>query len=211
VWDAVLRIGATIFLVVDPLGFVPVFLAVTPTASPGERRRIIRRAVLLAFGVGAFVTLAGHPVLRYLGISLPAFTIAGGALLLMMAVEMLFGHRALVQAPVRGEAGQMDVAVFPLAVPMLTGPGTIAAIFLFLSLPSHPPWVQVWILLALALSLGTCWLLVHLSEPLLRWLGEGGIQVLTRLMGILLAGLAVQFVLTGIREYALELKRVWSR
>lgn len=125
----------TLLVVVDPPGVVPIFVALTKDEQPARRRRILIRAVLIAFGVAVFFLIAGRGVLSYLGVSVHAFAISGGILLFATAMPMLFGQRGGMQAPEGKERGSMgeDISVFPLAIPMLSGPGLIATILLLTS------------------------------------------------------------------------------
>src|SRR5258705_10690184 len=122
----------TLLVVVDPPGVVPIFVALTSNEEPANRRRILIRAVLIAFGVALFFLVAGRAVLSYLGVTVHAFSISGGVLLFVAALPMLFGGRGGLQAPepeAKGSAGE-DISVFPLAMPLLSGPGTIATTLL---------------------------------------------------------------------------------
>jgi len=120
----------TLLVVVDPPGVVPIFVALTKEEKPAQQRRILLRAVLIACGVAFFFLLAGRAVLSYLGVTVHAFSISGGILLFGAALPMLFGHRGGLQAPEPTEQQSVghDISVFPLAMPLLSGPGTIAMI-----------------------------------------------------------------------------------
>src|SRR6476619_5616174 len=123
----------TLLVVVDPPGVVPIYVALTRTEHPARRRKILIRAVLIAFGVAIFFLIAGRAVLSYLGVTVHAFSISGGILLFVAAMPMLFGGRGGLQAPEgeeRGAKSSNDISVFPLAMPLLSGPGTIATILL---------------------------------------------------------------------------------
>src|SRR4029450_7181966 len=122
----------TILVVVDPPGVVPIFVALTKDEEPRRRRAILIRAVLIAFGVALFFLVAGRAVLSYLGVTVHAFSISGGILLFVAAMPMLFGHRGGLQSAEPKEQGSVgeDISVFPLAMPMLSGPRTIAKILL---------------------------------------------------------------------------------
>src|SRR6266550_6777750 len=131
----------TLLVVVDPPGVVPIYVALTSTEQPARRHKILIRAVLIAFGVAIFFLLAGRAVLSYLGVTVHAFTISGGVLLFLAALPMLFGQRGGLQAPERRERGSVgqDISVFPLAIPLLSGPGTIATILLLTSQAGGDP------------------------------------------------------------------------
>src|SRR4030095_8226359 len=119
----------------DRRGGVPFSVSMTTNGEPASRRKILIRAVLIAFGVALFFLVAGRAVLSYLGVTVHAFSISGGVLLFVAAMPMLFGHRGGLQSPEPKEQGSVgeDISVFPLAMPMLSGPGTIATILLLTS------------------------------------------------------------------------------
>jgi len=193
----------TLLVVVDPPGVVPIYVALTSTEQPSRRRRILIRAVLIAFGVALFFLIAGRAVLSYLGVTVHAFSISGGVLLFIAAMPMLFGHRGGLQSPEPKERGSVgeDISVFPLAVPMLSGPGTIATILLLTSQAGG----DMQKLIAIGVAIGIVFLVslvvLYLGARLIALVGEGGVHIATRVMGIVLAALAVQYVLNGITGY----------
>lgn len=198
----------TLLVVVDPPGIVPVFVALTEGSNMIARRAVATRAVMIAFAVTLFFLLAGRSVLSYLGVTVHAFTISGGVLLFATALPMLFGHRGGLQAPEREErptAGE-DVAIFPLAIPLLSGPGTIATILLLTS-QTNGDLVRLTTLgAAAALVYAVTLIALHLGGSLMARIGEGKVHILTRVMGIILAALAVQFILNGVTAYYGTLK-----
>ena len=193
----------TLIVVVDPLGVAPTFIALTSEQSASDRNAILRRATLSAFGVALFFLVAGRWLLFYLGVTVHAFAISGGILLFVAAWPMLFGHRPGLQAPERDEPSRVgdDVAIFPLAIPLLSGPGTITTILLLDNQP-HASGLR---LALLAMILGCVflisWMVLAAAERLVNRLGEGKVRILTRVLGIVLAALAVQFVLNGLRGF----------
>lgn len=193
----------TLLVVVDPPGVVPIFVALTKDEQPLQRRNILARAVLIAFGVALFFLVAGRAVLSYLGVSVYAFAISGGILLFATAMPMLFGQRGGLQAPDGRERGSMgqDISVFPLAIPMLSGPGLIATILLLTSQVGNDPQRLSAIAVATALVFLVAFVALYLGARLIALLGEGGVHIATRVMGIVLAALAVQYVLNGISGY----------
>ncbi|MGH9967375.1 MAG: MarC family protein [Pyrinomonadaceae bacterium] len=193
----------TLLVVVDPPGVVPIFVALTKDEQPDRRRRILTRAVLIAFGVALFFLVAGRAVLSYLGVTVHAFAISGGILLFATAMPMLFGHRGGLQAPERRERGSVghDISVFPLAIPMLSGPGVIATILLLTSQAAGDPRRLASVAVAIALVFIVAFVALYLGGRLIALLGEGGVHIATRVMGIVLAALAVQYVLNGISGY----------
>lgn len=198
----------TLLVVVDPPGVVPIFVALTKDETPARRRTILTRAVLIAFGVALFFLFAGRAVLSYLGVTVHAFAISGGILLFATAMPMLFGQRGGLQAPEekeRGSVGQ-DISVFPLAIPMLSGPGVIATTLLLTSQAAGEPSRLAAIAGALALVFLVAFVSLYLGARLIARLGEGGVHIATRVMGIVLAALAVQYVLNGITGYYSSLR-----
>lgn len=205
--EGVLRYGLTAFVtllvVVDPFGIVPLFTGMTARNTPPERAAVIKRAVTIAFGVALFFLVAGQSALRYLGVTINAFAISGGILLFATALPMLFGHRAGLQRPEPDEPSDADAdpSVFPLAIPLLSGPGTLTTILLLTS-QARGDWPHLGALtLAMTLVFFVSWLVLWLGEYLMAHLGERGARVLTRVLGLVLAALAVQFVLNGITGY----------
>lgn len=193
----------TLLVVVDPPGVVPIYVALTKDEKPGDRRVILIRAVLIALGVALFFLVAGRAVLSYLGVTVHAFSISGGILLFVAAMPMLFGQRGGLQAPEPKEKGSVgqDISVFPLAMPLLSGPGTIATILLLTSQAGNDMSKLIAIGVSTALVFLVSFIALYLGARLIRLLGEGGVHIATRVMGILLAALAVQFVLNGISGY----------
>ena len=195
---------ATIVSVVDPVGIAPLFLALTPGILPADRARVIRRAIVVATIVLLSFAAGGRTLLSSLGITVPAFSIAGGVLLLLIAVDMLFARTSRTRETPEEEAEALkssDVSVFPLAIPILSGPGAIATVVLYMSQAGTDAWKIIAVLAAILISLIASYLSMRLSALLLRVLGETGVHVIGRVMGILLAALAVQFVLNGVAVY----------
>lgn len=206
---------ATLLVTIDPIGLAPLFLAVTRGASPAMRRSIAIRGSLIAGAILIAFAITGTAVLTFLGISLPAFRIAGGLLLFWIAFEMVFEKRekrkqasaeqALAQD--RGEGPRphgsapedmRHLAVFPLAIPLIAGPGAISATILLASQAQDLLWHALLIVLVAAM-VGSCYLVFIAADRVDRYLGETGRSVLTRLLGVLLSALAVQFVADGIK------------
>jgi multiple antibiotic resistance protein len=192
---------ATAFTIIDPVGMIPLALAVTTGATAQARAAIVDRAVIIGAGVILVMALAGRPLLEYLGITLPAFTIAGGVLLFLIAIDMLFARRPGTKqsdAEEREVAQIENPAVFPLAVPMIAGPGTIATVLLLISLTHYEPARLAIVFFAFVAALAVTWLCMRGATLVLRVIGNTGVHVVTRLLGIILAALAVQFVLNGL-------------
>jgi multiple antibiotic resistance protein len=193
----------TLLVVVDPPGVVPIYVALTSDEQPARRRKILIRAVLIAFGVALFFLIAGRAVLSYLGVTVHAFSISGGVLLFVAAMPMLFGQRGGLQAAEPKEQGSVgeDISVFPLAMPMLSGPGTIATILLLTSQAGGDMRKLIAIGVAIGIVFLISFIVLYLGARLIALVGEGGVHIATRVMGIVLAALAVQYVLNGLTGY----------
>ena len=198
-----LKALVTLFVVVDPLGVAPSFVALTGEMGILERRKTLARALFIAFGVTLFFLLGGHALLSYLGVTVYAFAISGGILLFIASLPMLFGQRPGLQSPERDEKGAIgeDIAIFPLAIPLLSGPGTITTILLL----ANQAGANLTRIGTLALvSAGVyliSWCVLYGGERLMARLGEGKVRIITRVLGIVLAALAVQYVLNGVGGY----------
>jgi len=196
---------ATAFTIIDPFGMVPVTLAVTSSLPPDAQRRTINRAVLVAAAIIAFMAIVGRYVLDYLGITLPAFSIAGGILLLLISIDMLFARPSRAKKTpaeeLEAKEHEQQVAVFPLAIPMIAGPGTIATVLLLVNL-SHDDRAKLAIVFfAYAFALFLTWLAMRFAGAVLKYIGKTGVAVLTRVLGIILSALAVQFMLNGLAQW----------
>lgn len=193
----------TLFVVIDPIGLTPMFIALTQGASAAHRRAVAIRACLIAAVLLALFALLGEGLLGFIGISMPAFRIAGGILLFLTALEMLFERRSKRrQTQADAEEDAPDPSVFPLAIPLIAGPGAIASVILLAGQSSGAAGLASVIAVMCAVILIA--LAMFLSAGLLeRALGQTGINVTTRLLGMLLAALSVQFVLDGLRAFGL--------
>jgi len=193
----------TLFVVVDPIGTTPLFIALTRGMPARARRRVALRAIAVAVVILTLFGLAGEAVLGFVGISMPAFRIAGGLLLFLTALDMLFERRtARREKTVEDELGTPDddPSVFPLAIPLIAGPGAIAAMILLAGGAEGDLRGQALVFAMMAAVLGLQGALFLLGGPIERALGRTGTMVVTRLLGMLLAALAVQFVLDGLAK-----------
>ncbi|MFN7173937.1 MAG: MarC family protein [Thermaurantiacus tibetensis] len=199
--DAFVSAFVTLLVIVDPPGCAPIFASLTGHASPAQRRAMAVRAVLVATGILLFFALLGQPFLGALGIGLPAFSIAGGILLFLFATDMIFEKRTeRRQARARDVVAREveDVSVFPMAIPMIAGPGSIATIMLLVARARTPAeHAAVYGALALVLLLTLAALLA--ARPLMALLGERVEAMITRLLGVILAALAAQIVVDGVK------------
>lgn len=191
----------TLVLIMDPIALVPIFIAMTHGQSGRERRIIALRACVIAFFLLSLFGLAGDAILKFIGISMPAFRIAGGILLFLTALDMLFERRTQRRQKQSEEdpaEPPHDPSVFPLATPLIAGPGAFATMILLAA--KHPGAAGLlWLHAIAAAALVVTFLAFMTGGPLSRILGRTGIQVVTRLMGMLLAALAVQFVVDGVK------------
>ena len=201
--DWVLNAFVVLFVVVDPVGNAPIFAALTRGLSEAERRRTAIKGVVLAAAILLVFFAVGNGLLVALGIGIPAFRIAGGLLLLMIAIDMVFARQSGLRgatASERAEAHERDdLSIFPLAFPLLAGPGAITTVLLMAS--QGGKWTDQGIRLAiilvvLLLALGS----LLLTARIVKLLGETGANVIDRLLGLILAAIAVQFVIDGIRQ-----------
>ena len=198
--DFALSAFVTLLLVVDPVGLVPAFLAATAGMSEKDRRAIVWRAPLIAASILVVIALIGNWLLRQLGIGIPAFQIAGGLLLFGVSYRMIFGdrpHREAREADKALSEHASDVAVFPLAIPLMAGPGAIATTLLLAGGPGDAGRLAIIIAIILLVCL-LCMLSFTFAGLIARSLGRTGNAVLSRLLGMLLAAYSVQFVLNGI-------------
>ena len=200
--DHIAAVFVTLFVVVDPVGISPIFVALTAHDPPAVRRRQARQGVAIAGGVLLVFALGGQELLDLLGITLPAFRIAGGLLLLLLGIDMVMArHSGLrVTTPAEEAEGERrgDISVFPLAVPLIAGPGALTSVMLLMN-DAAGVWLrQLTVLAVLAAVLAIAWTCLVLATYLVRYLGVTGINVVTRVLGLVVAALAVQFVLDGL-------------
>lgn len=198
---------SAVFFIVDPFAVVPIFMAMTEDDAPAKRRAMARRACLISGGVLLFFTFGGSVLFKVLGVTLAAFKIAGGVLLLLTALDMLQSKQSQTRATedeiVEG-ARKNDIAVVPLAMPLLSGPGSIATVMMLTSQAKHV-WDLGAIVLAIVLTALISYVVLRGAEYVDRVLGKSGQAILARVMGLLLAAIAVQFMITGLRESFPEL------
>lgn len=194
---------ATLFVVIDPPGCAPIYAGLTKGASVVQQRGMAIRAILIASAILLVFALVGEALLRTLGISLNAFRIAGGIMLFLIALEMVFEKRQerredraqkIIETP-----EVEDVSVFPMAMPMIAGPGSIATVMLLVSRSEGAGQTAV-VFAALATVLALTLIALLAAGPLMRLLGAKIESVITRLLGVLLAALAIQFVIDGAKR-----------
>ena len=192
---------AALFVVIDPIGLMPLFAALTRDTTPAMRRSVALRGSLVGFAILLVFGLAGEGLLDLIGIGMPAFRISGGLLLFLIAVEMLFERRSARREKSAGtdtpDTGD-DPSVFPLATPFIAGPGALAAMILLTGEYSGDPVALVLVHGVMALVVMSAYILFLLSGLLDRLIGKTGINMITRLLGMLLAALSVQFIVDGL-------------
>lgn len=191
-----------LFIIVDPVAGVPVFLAITPHNTSDERRAMARRGCAIAFFVVTFFIVIGPPLLSYLGIQTASVRICGGILLFVIALEMLYGRATGTITSRREEKlaeAKEDISITPLAVPLLAGPGAIATSLIFAAKAGTPlDWVAL--VVAAAAVFAAALLILERADTLVRLIGWLGTAILTRIMGLILAFLAIQYVVDGVRN-----------
>jgi multiple antibiotic resistance protein len=201
-FDFLIPALVTLLVVVDPIGLVPTFIGITEGLPLHARRAVALRACLIAAAILAGSALIGDWLLRALSITLPAFRIAGGLLLFSIAFEMVFGlriERQTQQAESALEEHVRNIAAFPLGIPLMAGPGAITATLLLAGRAGSDPLRIALLLAVIAVVLAFCLLAFTLAGRIAKWLGVTGNIVLSRLLGVILAALAVQFVIDGAR------------
>ncbi|GEM88847.1 MULTISPECIES: MarC family protein [Oceanithermus] len=192
----------TLFVVMDPVGLAPVFVALAGGRPAADQVRMARRAVRVAGGVLLAFALFGPALLEYLGISLDAFRVAGGLLLLKIAVDMVFAHRERETDEEKAEASlREDISVFPLAIPLLAGPGAMTSVMILTAESRSVPGGFFVVLGAVVVVLLLAYAALVLAARLARLLGRTGVNVVTRVLGVLLSALAVQYIADGVIDF----------
>jgi len=193
---------SAVFIVVDPFGVVPIFLAMTRNDSPEKIRAMCLRACIVACGLLIFFALCGGVIFRIFGVSLAAFRVAGGVLLLITALDMLKARpsptRTTAEERHEGEVKD-DIAIVPLAVPLLSGPGSIATVMVLMS--KGEGWLAaIPVVLSILITFIVTYYVLRAAGLVQRVLGQSGVAILERIMGLILAAIAVQFMADGGRD-----------
>ncbi|MCX8997644.1 MarC family protein [Rhizobiaceae bacterium BDR2-2] len=201
--DTLINALTTLLVTIDPPGLAPIFLGLTQGMTRLQRKQVALRGSLIAFFILALFALTGSGILSLLGISMGAFRIAGGLLLFWISFEMIFEKRQERKEKTSEAAITRDhlhnIAVFPLALPLIAGPGAISATILLAgSMPGA--WGRTQLILVIAFCLALMYAVLVVAERLDRFLGVTGRAILTRLLGVLLAALSVQFVVDGVKS-----------
>ena len=191
---------SSLFVIVDPIAAVPTFIAMTPGDSREQRIRMARLACLVMAGVLLTFAIAGKWIFKFLGITMPAFQIAASIVLLLVALDMLRGQRSRVQETTEETAAgaeKTDIAITPLAIPMLAGPGAISTAILLQNQARDIPQHIALYLCILGVSFAS-YLILRVSAGGARWLNPIATKITTRIMGLLLAAVAIQFILNAL-------------
>ncbi|MBN3723429.1 MarC family protein [Burkholderia sp. Ac-20379] len=198
----------SLLALINPLGAVPFFLSLTASQTDDERRRTVRVAAVSVFCVIVVTTLLGQQIIRFFGISVGSLEVGGGIIMLLMAINMLNAQMGNARSTPeeRDEAeSKNSIAVVPLAIPLLTGPGSISTVIVYSANAAH--WYERLGLIAIgAVIAGLCFVAMRLAEPIANWIGRTGINIATRLMGLMLSALAVEFIVDGLKALLPALK-----
>jgi multiple antibiotic resistance protein len=193
----------TFLVIIDPPGCAPIFASLTRGTPAAHRRAMAIRSSLIAWAILMFFALLGRPMLHALGISLASFRIAGGIMLFFIALDMVFERRTERREKraheIEGTPEAEDISVFPMAIPMITGPGSIASAMLWVSRAETPLHVAV-VLAAITTVMVITLLTLLAAGPLMKLIGEKIEAMITRILGVILAALAAQFVIDGLKQ-----------
>lgn len=193
---------SSIFFLVDPFAALPTFLAITEGSDSARRKRIARKGALTTLIVLGGFAFAGEAIFRVFGITLPAFELAGGVLLLLIGLDMLQAKRSPTQevaGDTEAAAQKEDAGIVPLGVPMLAGPGAITSVMVLVG-QAQTHWQMAAILASIAITAAVCYLVLGHSDVVARVLGDTGIRILVRIMGLLLVALAAQYFVNGLAD-----------
>jgi multiple antibiotic resistance protein len=193
----------TFLVIIDPPGCAPIFAGLTKGATAAHRRAMAIRSSLIAWAILMFFALLGRPLLQWLGISLASFRIAGGIMLFFIAIDMVFERRTERREKRAEEIERTpeaeDISVFPMAMPMIAGPGSIASAMLWVSRAETPLHVAV-VLAAITVVILATMVTLLAAGPLMRLIGDKVESAITRILGVILAALAAQFVIDGLKQ-----------
>ena len=203
---AVVALSA-MFFVIDPIANVPIFLTITVADTPAQRRRIARRAAFATWVTLSIFALAGGLIFKAFGISLGAFKVAGGIMLLLMSIDMMRAQpsptRSTKEKRDESRTQGDDIAIFPIAIPMLAGPGAIATVMVLMSRAAWQPARTIAVFVAVTITCALAWLLMRSAANAERLLPKTLLRAFERVMGLLLAAVAVEFIAGGVRDLVL--------
>ena len=198
--NELLKSFITFFTVIDPIGTIPVFIAVTAALPSVDKRKIALKAALISAGVLLFFIIVGEIVLNAIDVPLPTFQIAGGIVLFLFALTMIFGE-SKPQSEVQDMEKSHDLAVFPLAMPSLASPGAILAAIMLTENSTHTLLDQSLTALMMLMVVLIAWIFMRFSSWIFKYIGHGGAAIISRVMGLILSAVAVSNVLEGLRSY----------
>lgn len=188
----------TLFFIIDVIGLTPIYLTLTNGYEKNKKIKTINRGIITALIVLIIFALSGLQVLNLFGISLAAFKLAGGILLLLLSIDMVLGKQS--QEKLEQENNTQDISVFPLAIPLLSGPAAISMLIIYMKQAETDIFKQVLIILALFLNMIVSWIVLRFADLVTKFLGKTGINILTKIFAILMTALACQFILSGVIE-----------
>jgi len=198
--QAVVSNFVLLWAVIDPIGTVPVFISATRGHTDADRRRVAWRAAAVAAGILLFFTVVGEAILKAMGVPVTAFQIAGGIVLFLFALTMIFGE-SKPEAEEKDIRKAQDVAIFPLATPSIASPGAMMAVVLMTQNDLHTVDEQVVTAVLMLVVVVAAYLLMRCAGPITRIIGDGGANIVSRVMGMILASVAATEVLEGIKQY----------
>lgn len=194
-----------LFFTIDAIGVAPIFVGLTASADDAYRTKMANKGVVITFAIFLLFALSGSIILDLFGISLSAFRIGGGVLLILLAIDMVLNKPSNNCSEYDTKVSEReDISVFPIGIPLLSGPASITIIILHMKQASGSPERQAAVALALVANLFICWLILRFAGKISKMLGKTGINVITRIFGILLTALACQFIIDGLREAFLK-------
>ncbi len=192
---------ASIFAIVDPLGVIPFFSVLTEDMTKEEKRDVISKCCIVATATLGIFAVFGQFIFEAFGFTIPAFEIAGGILLFGVAFEMMHGERPrtkMTESERTETLEREDVGVIPLGIPLLAGPGAITTVMIYMTHPVADPADKMFIFAGILVAVMTTFLLMHYADRIFKRIGRTGTKVLGRIMGLLLAAIAVQFIINGV-------------
>jgi len=201
-WGQYAQSATALFVIANPIGAVPMFIGLTTNQTEQERKRVVKTASSTVAIVLIVSIFAGEPLLSFFGVSLPSFRVGGGILILLMAIAMLQASpRRTHRTPEEAEeaAAKADVAVVPLGIPLVAGPGAISTIIIYAH--QATAWVDIVFLIFASIFVAvSVWIALSLADPIRKLLGQTGINIVTRLLGLILAAVAVEFIAGGLSQ-----------
>jgi multiple antibiotic resistance protein len=200
-WDTSIREFIALWVVIDPIGSIPVFIAVTAGLSAAAQRKVAIKAIVVSAAILLFFLVAGQVLLEALDIHLAAFQIAGGMVLFLFALTMIFGESKVEEEKRQINPNGGDLAVFPLAVPSIASPGAMLAVVMLTDNHRYSVSEQMFTAAAMLTVLALTLLLFFAASPILRVIGSSGASVVSRVMGLILASVAVDNVLQAVTDY----------